>query len=233
MKIKYESLNLSGAMVTLAAALIAVPVTAQEPPIDLSGIWWSGAPVPLLPGESSAMGMGMGGGMGVSSPVMLTEHAQELMAEFDPADDPAVVCEQSGLARAFNSPYPLEIVQSDDTVTIQYEEWETLRTVHVNGRVPDNYEPNPLGYSIGHYEDDVLIVTSTGATPGLARFSEFFWTSEDMSAVESYSLTERGQLRLVLDITDPVMLAEPFHYEKIWNPYDQPLLDFDCVLRER
>ncbi len=221
------------AAAALALVLFGQTTTAQEAPVDLSGIWWSGAPVPLLPGESAPVGMGMGGGMGSSSPLQLTEHGTELMAEFDPADDPAVVCVQSGLARAFNSPYPIEIVQSVDTVTIQYEEWETLRTIHVDGSIPDDYEPNPLGYSIGQYEDGALIVTSTGATQGLARMSEFFWTSEEMSAVERYSLTERGQLRLVLDITDPVMLAEPLHYEKIWNPYDQPLLDFDCILRER
>ena len=65
------------------------------------------------------------------------------------------------------------------------------------------------------------------------RIGEFFWTSEEVSTVERYSLTVRGQLRLELDVTDPIMLAEPFHYEKIWNPYDQELLDFDCILRER
>ena len=55
-----------------------------------------------------------------------------------------------------------------------------------------------------------------------------------MSTVERYSLTERGQLRLGLDVTDPVMLAAPLHFEKTWNPFENyELLDFDCVLRER
>lgn len=162
-----------------------------------------------------------------------TDHARELLADFDPADDPAVVCVQSGLARAITSPYPIDVVQSGDTVTIEYEEWEVLRTIHIDGNIPDDYEPNPLGYSIGRYEDDALIVTSTGTTQGLARIGEFFWTSEEMSTVERYSLTERGQLRLDLDITDPIMLTTPLRFERIWNPYDQPLLDFDCILRER
>jgi len=213
-----------------AITFIGLPAIAQNAPVDLSGIWWAGAAVPLLPGESPAMGMGMGAS---SSPLMLTDHGLEIMADFDPADDPAVRCVQSGLVRTFNSPYPIEIVQSGDTVTIEYEEWEVLRTVHLNGSIPEDHEPSSLGYSIGRYEDDALIVNSTGATRGLARISEFFWISEEMSSVERYSLTERDQLRLELDITDPVMLAEPLHYEKTWNPYDQPLLEFDCILRER
>ncbi|MGI9260038.1 MAG: hypothetical protein ACR2QQ_14480 [Gammaproteobacteria bacterium] len=220
---------------TLVLVLLGQSASAQEPRVDLSGIWWSGAPVPLLPGETAppAMGMGMGGGMGSSSSLMLTAHGTDLMADFDPADDPAVVCVQSGLARTITSPYPLEIVQSGDTATIEYEEWEVLRTIHIGGSIPDNYEPNPLGYSIGQYEDGALIVTSTGATEGLARIGDFFTTSEEMTTVERYSLTERGQLRLDLEIIDPVMLSEPLRWERTWNPYDQPLLDFDCILRER
>ena len=120
-----------------ALTFISLPIIAQNAPVDLSGIWWSGAAVPLLPGESPAMGMGMGMGAS-SSPLMPTDYGLEIMADFDPADDPAVRCVQSGLVRTFNSPYPIEIVQSGDTVTIEYEEWEVLRTVHVNGSIPED-----------------------------------------------------------------------------------------------
>lgn len=223
-------------MAVLAAGLMTSAASAQEPPVGLSGVWWYGAPEPLLPGESPEVaGMGMGG-MGTSAgPLLLTEHGEALMAEFDPADDPAVQCIQSGLVRTISSPYPIEVLQYDDRVTIEYEEWEVFRTVHLNGTVPDDYEPNPLGYSVGRYEDDVLVVTSSGATEGLGRIGDFFfWTSEEVSTVERYSLTERGQLRLDLEVTDPVMLAEPLQLQKIWNPFnDYELLDFDCILRER
>ena len=219
-----------------AAGLMSAVASAQEPPVDLSGVWWTGAPVPLLPGESpevAVAGMGMGG-MGTGVAPSLTGHGQALMAEFDPLDDPAVQCIQSGLVRTISSPYPIEVLQYDDRVTIEYEEWEVFRTVHLNGSVPDDYEPNPLGYSLGHYEDDVLIVTSSGATEGLGRIGDFFRTSEQVSTVERYSLTERGQLRLDLEVTDPVMLAEPLQYQRTWNSFnDYELLDFDCILRER
>lgn len=230
MKIKQESPDRSGLIVTLAAAFIAVPVAAQEPPVDLSGIWWSGAPLPLLPGESPAMGMGMG----ADPSVPLTDYAQELMADFDPADDPAVSCVQAGLVRQITSPYPIEVIQYDDRVTIEYEEWEVLRTIRLNSEPPADHEPIPMGYSIGQYEGGALIVNFAGATRGLPRIGQFFWTSEEVSTVEHYSLTERGQLRLEPDVTDPIMLSEPLHFEKTWNPfYDYELLDFDCVLRER
>ena len=109
----------------LATGMLGAAAGAQEPPVDLSGIWWSGAPVPLLPGESpdvAGMGMGMGavvGGMGGGAGAVLTEHGHALMAEFDPADDPAVQCIQSGLVRTMSSPYPIEVLQYEDSVTIE------------------------------------------------------------------------------------------------------------------
>ena len=38
------------AAVALGLVLSGQIASAQEPPVDLSGIWWTGAPVPLLPG---------------------------------------------------------------------------------------------------------------------------------------------------------------------------------------
>ncbi len=229
------------ALVFLCLAFVATTFSgragAQDGSVDLSGIWYRGAPVPLLPGEAPTTGMGMGMGMGSglddAPGVPLTEEGQKLMAGFDAADDPAVRCEQPGLVRQILSPYPLEVIHRDDTVVIDYEEWEVRRIVHLESSAASAPEPSPLGYSVGEYEDLSLVVSTTGLTPGLARIGGFFWTSDELSVVERYSLTERGQLFMELEITDPVMLNETFRMERILNPYDQALLDFDCILRER
>ena len=51
--------------------------------------------------------------------------------------------------------------------------------------------------------------------------------------MKTYSLTDRGQLVMDMELTDPVMLSEPWRLQKTWNPFDQELLTFDCILRER
>ena len=224
----------AGITVTL---LSCAPVGAQDATVDLTGIWWQGAPVPLLPGESQAPGMGMAGGMGgmgiAGSPPPLNDRAQETMADFDPADDPAVRCEQPGLVRQVLSPYPLEIENRGDTVSIRYEEWEVERLVHLDTPSPEGLEPSPMGYSMGELDHEKLVVSTTGLTPGLNMSRGFFWTSEAASLLETYSLTDRGQLVMDMELTDPVMLNEPWRLRKTWNPYDQELLTFDCILRER
>ena len=46
--------------VVAAVLLVCAPINAQEGTVDLAGIWWQGAPVPLLPGESARAGNGNG-----------------------------------------------------------------------------------------------------------------------------------------------------------------------------
>ena len=216
-----------------AALLVGAPVGAQDATVELTGIWWQGAPVPLLPGESQPPAMGMGG-MGITgSPPALNDHAQALMADFDPADDPAVRCEQPGLVRQVLSPYPVQVEHRGDTVSIRYEEWEVERLVHLDTPPPDGAEPSPMGYSMGELDQEKLVVSTTGFTPGLNMSQGFFWTSDEASLLETYSLTDRGQLVMDMILTDPVMLSEPWRLQKIWNPFDQELLTFDCILRER
>lgn len=216
-----------------AALLVGAPVGAQDATVDLTGIWWQGAPVPLLPGESQPPATGMGS-MGITgSPPALNDHAQALMADFDPADDPAVRCEQPGLVRQVLSPYPVQVEHRGDAVSIRYEEWEVERLVHLDTPPQDGIEPSPMGYSMGELDQEKLVVSTTGATPGLNMSQGFFWTSDEASLLETYSLTDRGQLVMDMILTDPVMLSEPWRLQKIWNPFDQELLTFDCILRER
>ena len=221
----------------MAALLVGAPAVAQDATVDLTGIWWQGAPVPLLPGESRPPGMGMAGGMSIlgitGPPPALNEHGQALMADFDPADDPAVRCEQPGLVRQVLSPYPVEIQHRGDVVSIRYEEWEVERLVHLDAPPPDGHEPSPMGHSMGELDQEKLVVRTTGFSPGLNMNRGFFWTGDGASLLESYSLTDRGQLVMDLELTDPVMLSEPWRLQKTWNPYDQQLLTFDCILRER
>ena len=52
---------------------------------------------------------------------------------------------------------------------------------------------------------------------GLARHAGFFWTSEEATLVEEYSVVEDNTfLTLRMSLTDPVMLVAPWFIEKRW-----------------
>ena len=225
-----------------AQSVFFVQVAISQVP-DLAGVWWQGAPAPPLPDTVQpplvgGMGVGTGGGgafMGISAdPILLTNFGQERMANFDPVDDPAVRCEQPGLVRQILSPYPIRIEQDKEQVVIVYEEWAITRRFSLSDEgVSAATLLTPMGYPLAYTEDSKLVVETTHLSEGLNMFRQFFWTSESASAIEYYYLSARGQLVMDLAVTDPVMLSEPWAMQKIWNPYDGQLLDFECILRER
>lgn len=173
--------------------------------------------------------------MGISAEsLFLTNFGQERMANFDPADDPAVRCEQPGLVRQILSPYPIRIEQDEGQVVIVYEEWAITRRFLLNGENTSIATPlTPMGYPLAYVEDSKLVVETTHLSEGLNMSRQFFWTSESASTIEYYYLNTRSQLVMDLIVTDPVMLSKPWVVQKIWNPYDGQLLGFECILRER
>ena len=231
--------NMSGFVAFIASASLfsAAAAHAQDQGIpDIAGTWYQGAPIPLLPGETAppAMGMGMGMGMGVSaSALQLTDEAQQRMASFDPADDPAVRCEHPGLVRVLLSPYPMQIEQYPDQVILRYEEWAQERTIPIGTEQSPMAEPSPMGNSIAGYEDGRLVIQTDRLSGGLAMIPEFFWMSDRLTTTEQIYLNARGQLVTDLVVTDPANLTVPWEVRSTRNPYDGELLDFECLLRER
>ena len=64
--------------------------------------------------------------------------------------------------RAMGAPYPIQLIDNGDTVTIHVEHFDTIRTVHM-GIPHDDPGTNPdrLGYSTGRMDNGRLLVTTT------------------------------------------------------------------------
>ncbi len=206
------------------AALMSGSSAAQDAIPDLAGNWWRT--------EDRSGGTG---GVIERAPRTLSEHGEALMAGFDPVDDPAVRCEHPGAVRVILSPNPISFIAHDDYVTITYQEWTTARTVPLTEQHIDPDAPHAaMGRSVGRYENGKLIIQTDQLSTGLARHAGFFWTSEEATLVEEYSVVEDNTfLTLRMSLTDPVMLVAPWVIEKRWVRYGRELLGFDCRLRER
>ena len=100
----------------------------------------------------------------------------------------------------------------DDRVILRNEFLDMMRTVYLDGRDhPENGERTVQGHSIGHWEDDVLVVD----TRLFAYFPEGNGRNIPSGAqkhvVERYSLSEDGT-RAIVDVflEDPEYLIESF-----------------------
>jgi hypothetical protein len=152
---------------------------------------------------------------------LLTERGRELAAEYDPPrDNPELAC-ASGTAATMFDPNPMEVVDGGDHITLILEEYDIRRTIHLNvDAAPEFQEAMPLGFSVGHWEGNTLVVTTTNfdwpyldpyGTPqsDQVEYLERFELSDDETML-SYSLTA----------TDPVMYTAPITLEttRRWAP---------------
>jgi hypothetical protein len=162
----------------------------------------------------------------------------------DPADDPGFLrCEPWGLAKQMFAPHQLEIRRAgDDRIELRYGEWEAVRTVYLDGRaLQTGLPPSRLGYSVGHFEGDALIVETSGVAAGITWWNSRH--SDQLRVVERFTRSEDGNtLNLTATIEDPWSLREPVVTKKIWrwapdqkiSPYDscEPATEFKKGTRE-
>jgi hypothetical protein len=160
----------------------------------------------------------------------------EGLAQLDmpiPANDPSdrtLACSPYGFVRQSTNPLPLIIRREGEHLVIDYEEWSLSRTIYMDGRGhPDDLVSSPLGYSVGRYEDDDLVVETKGLTPDFL-FIGGGRHSGEAKGTERYSLDENPRrLQLELTIEDPVMLRGPYVLTKTWlHTPEVELLEDSC-----
>ena len=148
-------------------------------------------------------------------------------------DDPLLRCEPAGLPEAMLTPFPMEIIDEGDTITVWLEEWDNDRTIHMRGDAGrGNHASSHLGHSVGRWEDGVLVVNTTDidhpymddlGTPlsGAAEIIERFEMSKDETRLD-WSAT----------VFDPDTFSEPvalpiMHFE--WQPGTQ-IKPYNCTV---
>ena len=211
-----KSMALLVMTLTISPALFAQSAAPSNPvkkqpafdPHDLSG-QWSG---------------GLGGGLhSVGQPPAMLPDARskfeantaELKTGGTITVDPTFNCEPPGVPRIYDLGSSLvEVYQAKDRpdrIFLFYEVIHTWRTIWMNNRpMPDNGGvPRALGYSLGHWEGNDLIVDTTG-------FSDWGWLnrsgyphSDALHVVERFHRADQEHMRLDVTLNDPKAYANP------------------------
>lgn len=166
---------------------------------------------------STALAAGGGGLRRASYP--LTDSARVAVAEFDPVEDsPLANCAPKGMPYIMTQPYPMEFVEQNDTILLRIEEYDSVRTIHMNGAASaENPSPSLLGYSVGHWEDDTLVVRTTGVDYAYFDGTVGIPQSDAAEFVERITAAKDGsRLNYRITITDPVTFTKPLVLEKAW-----------------
>ncbi|WP_206364534.1 hypothetical protein [Sphingomonas pokkalii] len=146
-----------------------------------------------------------------------------------PLVDPSTQCAPEGMPMIMGAIFPLQILQTPGQVTVLAEFLTQTRRILFNKPMPpfDEVSPSYYGYSVGKWEGDTLVVT----TRGVREDTQFFEIphSKQMEITERIRLTAPGMMEDQITITDPVMLAEPYHFTYGYKRNDEyEIVEYIC-----
>jgi len=161
----------------------------------------------------------------------MTDAARSSLASFNLAtDNPTENCTPKGMPSIMEQPYPLEFIRQGENIVLHIEEYDTVRTIHMAAAVsPDEQPASPLGYSVGRWDGDTLMVTTTRVSYPYFSQSGIPQT-EGAEIVESFTPTSDGsRLYYELTVTDPAIFTEAVVQEKywLWRP-EETVQRFNC-----
>jgi hypothetical protein len=206
--------------------LVARTPRAADGRPNLSGLWQTKSAPPdllerLIPGTTNGAG---------EEP--LSQYFINIFSDFKPEDaplrpaaaelfrqrapqfskvSPLQHCLPEGMPLVEMAPAPYKIVQTPGVTFMLYERDTTFRQIYTDSRkLPDDPQPSWLGYSVGKWDGDSLVVNTIG-------FNDRGWLdarghthSEALHLTERFHRVDFGHMELQLTIDDPETYTRPF-----------------------
>lgn len=206
-------------------------LTAPAPPMrdgkpDLSGLWRLGADSPLYSVNVIR---------DVKDETIFKPAAAALFRKRADADDllngPA--CLPSGPGDIFINAF--RIVQSPTVIALLYEGADSYRQIFLDGReLPKDPNPTWRGYSVGHWEEETLVVETLG-------FNDVGWLdrvghprSESLRVTEKFRRIDFGHMQFQITFDDPETLVRPLTISlPVQYMPDTEMLESICNENER
>ena len=147
-------------------------------------------------------------------------------------EDPEIKCYMPGVPRATYMAYPFQIEQSSEYLMIAYEYASSLRTIHMDKPGPNPAGDSWMGWSVGHWEGDTLVVDVTGMNDQTWFDRAGNYHSNELHVIERYTPKSAEVLNYEATIEDPQVFSRPWkisvplyrHIEKNFQ-----LMEYKCV----
>jgi len=228
------------AIIVGLAVLVAVPrVAAQQPPSahpDFSGIWqamnsaaWDIQDHQARKGVPAGIGVVEGNEIPYQ-PSALAKKRENF--EKREAADPETKCYLPGVPRLMYMPYPFQIFQAADQITMLFEYVHATRFISTNGsRHPPGHIDWWMGDSRGHWEGNTLVVD-------VVDFNDETWFdragnfhSDALHLVERFTLLDADHLNYEVTVEDPKVFTRPWRMSMILYRHKErnaQLLEYEC-----
>jgi hypothetical protein len=201
------------------------PKTADGKP-DLSGLWRLGVEIGISANITADLPPG-------AVQPWAAALSKKRMEDFG-KDDPEITGCIPGGPRHITHAGLSKIVQTPGLIVILYEDL-SYRQIFMDGRtLPSDPNPDWMGYSVGHWEGDTLVVESAG-------FNDRTWLDfAGHPHTGALRMTERIRRTDFGHLDVKVTLSDPRAYSQIWTvnaggvyAADTELLEYVCLENEK
>jgi hypothetical protein len=148
---------------------------------------------------------------------------------------PTVNCLPDGTPHADLLPEPFKIIQTPGVIAMLYEVETTFRQIFLDGRkLPVDPSPTWMGYSVGRWEGDTLVVDSVGFNDKSWLDARGHGHSSEMRVEERFRRRDYGHMDLTITITDPKVFTKPITFSVVEELMpDTDLLEHYCLENEK
>lgn len=128
----------------------------------------------------------------------------------DRSFDPTSWCSGPGMPRILTMPNAFEIRRDAARLAFIHDWYRWFRVVDMNGPDPDPPLPVTMGFPVGHWEDDTLVISTVGLTDTTVMDAMGLPHSDELTLVERLRVLPDGRLENRITITDPQTFSEPW-----------------------
>ena len=225
---------------------VAASVVSSDPP-DLSGIWqtmntasWnleghtaSKMPVTNILGALGGIPAGMSVVEGGEIPYLPDSLEKRDQNRSDWTNlDPVAKCYIPGVPRATYMPWPFQILQTDTEIFVAYEFGSNSRTIFMDRPGTEAPLPSWMGYSLGHWEGETLVVNVTKQVPDTWLDASGNYHGPNLVVEERYTLIDENHMQYEATIDDPDVFSRPWKIKiPLYRRMEDGarLLEYKCV----
>ena len=148
---------------------------------------------------------------------------------------PPFACPPPPMPFANSFPAPFKIVQTPKITLLLYETDTFFRQIFTDGRnLPQDPQPSWLGYSVGKWQGDSLVVETVGLIPFGPLDILGHPHSEALRVTESFQRRDFGHMDIQVTIDDPKTYTKTFTYKIPMHLLpDTDLLENFCTENEK
>jgi hypothetical protein len=131
--------------------------------------------------------------------------------------------------------YAIKMIQAPHEIVLLNETGDPARQIYTDSRrLPKDPDPIWMGYSVGKWQGDTLVVDTIG-------FNDRAWLdglghprSESLHVTERYRRPDFGHLELEVQIEDPKYYTHPFSFKTNFHLIpDSDIIEFVCSENEK